>query len=139
MKPLRIFSIIAALLLFTALVITGCSSTPPKPMEDARVKELAPIAEKLVMDIVNIDDAAVYAAFDDAMKKAMPVDKIIELWPQLSAQGGELKSIEGSEGTIIKDYENIIVTVLMEKKTLKARVVFTSDNKVTGLWFNFAN
>lgn len=136
MKMNRLVSIMTVSLVAAVLFFSGCSSA--KPMDEARTQELAPIAEKLVSDLVNKEDAAVYATFDDAMKKAMPVDKVKEIWPQITAQGGAFKSIEGSEGYLIKKYENIIVTVLLEKKTMTTRVVFTGDNKVTGLWLNFA-
>ena len=136
MRSLRIFSVVAALLLFAALI--GCTPSI-EPLSDERAAELTPIAEKLVSDFATGDTAAVYAVFDDTMKKAMPEDKIADGWTQLSAQSGAFTGIKSSSSYIYKGYETVEVVANCEKKNIIVRIVFSKDGTVSGLWSNYAS
>lgn len=73
--------------------------------------------------------------FDEAVRKALPPDKVKELWQGLHKKLGPLKH-QGTPKTETKGkYDFVILVCQFDKLTLDARFTFTGDGKIAGLGF----
>jgi len=81
----------------------------------------------------DFDDAS--KDFDDAMKKALPADKLGDIWKGIVKQVGPLKKQGASTAEKAQKYDIVWVACEFEKATLFTRVVFDGEGRVTGLSF----
>jgi uncharacterized protein len=91
-------------------------------------------AEALVAALAKGDFAAAGKDFDDAMKKALPEDKLKATWAALQKQAGPFKKQSGVRAEAGGKYQFVFVTCRFEKADLDVKVVFDGD-KVSGLFF----
>lgn len=74
-------------------------------------------------------------SFDATMKAALPSSKLAQVWAQLEQAGGEFKGIHGPARTERQGNMTVIfVPGEWERNQLDFKIVFDSDNKVSGLW-----
>jgi pimeloyl-ACP methyl ester carboxylesterase/nicotinamidase-related amidase len=103
----------------------------PKGLEDK--------AREFVEQLVARDFDKAVADFDATMQKVMPAKTLGETWKAIEAQAGKFQKSRGirTESTKVKDAEvkTVFVTCEFEKASLDVKVVYTSDGKVTGLFF----
>jgi uncharacterized protein len=101
-----------------------------------------PMATNLEVRAVAFVDALIKGDFDaaskeftDAMKKALPNDKLESLAKTLQGQVGKFKK----QGKVRREqqppYEFVFVTCEFEKTTLEAKVVFDKEGRIAGLNF----
>jgi dienelactone hydrolase len=101
----------------------------------AEPTELEGKAKALVEALAKEDFGAAGKDFDDKMKKALPPEKLREIWNGLLDSFGALKK-QGTpqSGKILKD-NAVWIECQYGKATLYARVLFSADGKVSGLMF----
>jgi dienelactone hydrolase len=92
-------------------------------------------ARALVTALGKEDFAAAAKDFDDAMTKAVPPDKLGDIWKGLVKQVGPLKKQGKTTAEKVQKYDVIWVACEFEKATLYTRVVFDAEGRVTGLSF----
>jgi dienelactone hydrolase len=73
--------------------------------------------------------------FDEAMKKALPPDKLEVTWKRLGGQLGAFKKPGPARVTKTGKYDVVVIPCEFEKVTLDARVAFSADKRVSGLGF----
>ena len=83
------------------------------------------------------DFAAATKDFDEAMLKAMPQDKLADLWKILNKEAGPFQKLDKARLEKKGDLEAAVVTCIFANVNLDARVVF-KDKKITGLFFALA-
>src|SRR3972149_9855409 len=93
------------------------------------------LAKDLVDSLARADYDDVVRNFDDTMKKALPVDKLKEVWNSLIIQGGAFVEQRGARMEKIMGYDVVFVTCGFEKLVLDAKVVFNDKQQVAGLFF----
>jgi hypothetical protein len=91
-------------------------------------------AKALVAALAKEDFAAAGKDFDDAMKKALPEDKLGEVWKGLIRQAGAFKKPGAVQKEKVQGYDVVWVACEFEKATLYTRIVF-KDGRVGGLQF----
>jgi hypothetical protein len=69
------------------------------------------------------------------MKKALPADKLQEVWDGLVKQHGPLERTTETRTEKIQQYRAVYVSCQFQRGLLDAKVVFDSDNKISGLFF----
>jgi len=74
------------------------------------------------------------AMLDATMKRAMPAQKIEEVWKGLLAQAGPYKTQLRTRRESIQGYEIVFVTCQFVKGSLDVKVVFDKKGLVSGLW-----
>ncbi|QDT98940.1 alpha/beta fold hydrolase [Gimesia aquarii] len=75
------------------------------------------------------------ARFDKVMSKALPADKLKTIWGGIVRQYGPLQRSSETRVEIVNQYHLVFVTCEFERGKLDAKVVFSADNKITGLFF----
>ena len=73
--------------------------------------------------------------FDPIMKSALPADKLKEVWDGLTKQYGPFQRATENRTEKVQQYEVVFVTCEFQQRKLDTKVVFTSENKITGLFF----
>jgi dienelactone hydrolase len=74
--------------------------------------------------------------FDDAVRKALPTEKVKDLWlTTLPKQVGELKKRGDPRIEKVGKYDVVVVPCTFEKMALDARFSFNSEDKIAGLRF----
>jgi hypothetical protein len=73
--------------------------------------------------------------FDQTMKQALPAEKLKELWDGLTKENGPLQRAAETRMEKIQKYDVVYVTCEFQRGKLDAKVVFSSDNKIAGLFF----
>lgn len=92
-------------------------------------------AEDLVNLLASGDYRKAVENFDDTMKKALPADKLKEVWDSLIVQAGAFVEQLGVRREKIQQYDVIFVSCKFERTVLDAKVVFNSEKQVAGLFF----
>lgn len=81
------------------------------------------------------DFAGAMAPFDEAMQKALPVEKLKEAWEGLTKRAGPFKSIVGTRTEKRGQFETVFVTCEFEKSKVDIRLVFSAEHKIGGMRF----
>ena len=127
---------LAFLLLFT----TGCQSKPPAvgqeqvPLTPERVEELYALSQQFTEYLNTNNINAAMEMMDETVSDAMD-GKMESTWKQLcDSMGGFIKT--GSYvGSSSQGYDAIEMTLSFNKGNMIQRIVFDSDNLISGLWF----
>ncbi len=108
----------------------AAAQEPPAPPPD-----FPKLARTFVIELATgqFDKAA--AQFDATMFQALPESKLAEVWSGLLAQFGALKGITGVRMETAQKLRIALVTCQFEKAALEAKISFTADAKIAGLFF----
>lgn len=93
------------------------------------------MAKDLVDLLVKGNYEAVVENFDDTMKKALPADKLKQVWDSLIVQAGPFVEQTAVRKEKILQYDVVFVTCKFEKAVLDAKVVFNNKRQISGLFF----
>ena len=100
--------------------------------------DLIPLAKTFVEQMNKGDFKAATEPFDDAMRQAMPSDKLRETWQALLGQVGAFKQQTGTHTAKAPGYDIVFVTCQFTLASIDVRVVFDSHKKIGGLFFQNA-
>jgi len=75
------------------------------------------------------------SAFDSAVRKALPPQKLQGAWNSLVSQSGQFKRQVGVRGEKEGGREARYVTCEFEKATIDVKVIFNQSGQIAGLWF----
>ncbi len=105
----------------------------------ATAADRTPQAKQVVTMLAKRDFKGVVKGFDDTMAKALPAEKLAQVWDQLNAQAGPFKKQLGSRTDKVtqqgQQYAVVFVTCQFEKGNLDTQVVYNTAGKVSGLFF----
>ncbi len=73
--------------------------------------------------------------FDQTMRQVLPAEKLKPIWDRLTMEYGPLQRADETRAEEIQKFDVVYVTCEFERGRLDAKIVFTSDNKITGLFF----
>lgn len=93
------------------------------------------LAKDLVISLSSGDYEKAVENFDGTMKKALPAEKLQEVWNSIIAQSGPFVEQLGTRKEKILLYDVIFVTCKFEKAVLDAKVVFDRKQQIAGLFF----
>jgi uncharacterized protein len=114
----------------------------PAVVLSARAAEPADLevrARAFLSAIADDDLAAATKDFDETLKKALPGEKLRDIWKDLVAKGGAFKRLGGARTGKVDEYDIVTVTCEFEKTAYDARVVFNADRQIGGLFFRPAS
>ncbi len=118
------------------LTILGCVFlTNARGVSQTENKEPEVMAKEFVELLVKGQFSKAVEGFDAAMKKSLPTDKLAQTWRTTTGQAGIFKQQLGTRREKFLGSEIVFVTCEFEKGPMDVKVVYDSDNKVTGLWF----
>jgi len=109
--------------------------------DDAKQKQISKgdkletMAKDFVDLLVKRDYAKAVTNFDGTMTKALPADKLQEVWNTIIAQTGAFVEQLGVRKEKTLQYDVVFVTCKFEKATLDAKVVFDRKKQISGLFF----
>jgi dienelactone hydrolase len=109
------------------------------PVRAAEPADLEARARAFLAAVAKDDLTAATKDFDEAMKKALPEEKLRTLWKDLVAKGGAFKKLGGARSGKANKYDIVTVRCEFEKAAYDARVVFDADKQITGLFFRPAS
>jgi dienelactone hydrolase len=118
-----------------ALVIHSAIPCLAGAFEDDRESKLKASVAAFLAALAKEDYEAAGKDFDDAVKKALPTEKVKELWQTLPKQIGVLKKQGEPRLEKVGKYDVVIVPCTFEKMPLDARFSFDADGKIAGLAF----
>lgn len=104
--------------------------TPPVDLESA--------AKEFVRLLAQEDYDRATAAFDETMKRVMPPARVEEVWKGIVKSVGAFQSQHRTRTEKVAKYEIVYVTCKFEKVALDVKVVFDSERKIAGLFFQHA-
>ncbi len=116
---------------FLCLTLILASASCSKKTES----EVEVLAGEFVAKLAAGDFAGAVGYYDTKMKEVLPEDKLKETWQAVLAQVGSYKSVTEKKTQKIQGYDAVFVTTQFEKAKINIRVVFDSDKKVAGLFF----
>jgi uncharacterized protein len=121
-----------ALFFLAILCISPVISVAQQP---ATSDELTVLAKQFVDFLAKEDFASATKNFDATMAKALPEEKMRELWKTLNGQVGAYKKQLATRTEKIGKYDAVFVTCEFERMSLDAKIVFDSQQRITGLFF----
>ncbi len=98
--------------------------------------DLKRIALEFVGQISRGDYASATTKFDDAMKKALPPEKLQALIQQLTTQAGTIINLDGVSTSEIMGHKVVVVTVQFAKGKTDILIPFNDRGLISGLSFN---
>ncbi len=123
-----------ARILVTALLF-GLLLFPSQILGDAFPEELIAQAKEFVDLMVKGEFAKAVENFDSIMSKAMPKEKLKEVWQTVIKQAGPFKKQTGTRTETLPKFEIVYVACEFEKTNLDIKVVFNREKQISGLWF----
>jgi len=117
----------ASLLMLLLAIPAADPNEKPSPFEE-RAKEFV-----TALDKGRFSDAS--KDFSDAMKMALPGDKLAEIWKQIIKQVGPLEKQLSARSEKSDPFDIVYVRCKFEKMTLDVKVVYDKQQKLTGLNF----
>ncbi len=135
--------VVIALVATLLTPLSGCgrsadSSASPTPTATPSATvdaELDRIATDFISTMVDEDFAAAVTYFDDTMLKALPAADLKTAWAQVIDQAGGYRSELSRTQEESDGYDVVIATTQFEKAALNIRMVFDSDQRMAGLFF----
>jgi fermentation-respiration switch protein FrsA (DUF1100 family) len=118
-----------------ALICFGAIPCWSSAFEDDRESKLKASVAAFFAALAKEDFEAAGKDFDDAVKKALPTDKVKDLWQTLPKKVGVLKKQGPPHLEKAGKYDVVIVPCTFEKMPLDARFSFNADGKIAGLGF----
>lgn|GEM_PF-2543110 len=97
--------------------------------------DLEALARNLAEKLKQGDFEAVHKSFNEVMAKALPVDRIKEVWAQVTSQVGDFKRITKTRLTEEAGYKVVYVTCEFAQTSLDLKLAFDKEGKVAGLFF----
>ena len=129
--------ILVFLLLFImTLTAASCGKQPAEVPLDG---EISALASEFVAMLAVEDFVGAVSYFDSKMKQALPEAKLKKTWQDLQQQVGQFKGEVGQRTDQADGYDIIFVTTQFENALLDIRVVFGSNKRIAGLFFQPAN
>jgi len=119
-------AMLAATLAFS--IVGAQEPAPPGP-------DFSKLARTIVLELATGQFGAAEAQFDAAMSQALPEAKLAQTWGSLVAQFGALKAIHDVRVVPQQKFWVAYVNCQFEKAALDAKIVFTIDAKISGLFF----
>lgn len=110
--------------------VTGCKSADDI---ESNTKSNIDNAKRFVIDLSKGDFTSAESQFDMEVAKALPVDKLSEMWQSIEKQVGAFKQQTGVRTEKLSGYEVIFVISKFEKAELDIRVVYDKSGKIAGL------
>ena len=92
-------------------------------------------ARELLSALAKQDVVAATKDFDEAMKKALPGDKLLDTWKDLISKSGAFKKLGAIHLGKTGKYDVVTVRCEFEKGAQDARIVFDGEKQITGLFF----
>jgi hypothetical protein len=108
---------------------------PTPILGDSLPEELIAQAKEFVDLMVQGEFSKAVENFDSVMSKAMPEEKLKEVWQTVIKQAGPFKKQTGTRTETLPKFDIIYVTCQFEKGNLDIKVVFNREKQITGLWF----
>ena len=97
-------------------------------------------AEQFVLAIVSGEYAVAAAGFDATMSRAVGgIEGLRKTWEDITEIAGDFICIVDSDIVDDGEYDIRLVTSMHEKLGIVSQIVFTNDNAVVGLYFNFTD
>jgi len=118
----------------TALLF-GLLLFPCQILGDPFPEELIARAKEFVDLMVKEEFSRAVENFDSVMSKAMPEEKLKEVWQTVIKQAGPFKKQTGTRTEAVPKFDIVYVTCQFEKTDLDIKVVFNREKQITGLWF----
>lgn len=98
-----------------------------------------PTLEERAWEFVNQLDQGTFEKavqrFDTVMTKALPPDKLQAIWKGLISQYGRFQRMADTRTEALNKYQIVFVTCQFERVKLDAKVVFTAQHEIAGLFF----
>jgi uncharacterized protein len=113
----------------------ACIALAADPSAEDKFKDHKVMAQALADALVKEDFEAACKDFDDAMKKALPPDKLEDNWKMIVGQLGPYQKMSSPRAETSGKYDVVYSTFQFEKSKLDLKVVFNADKQVTGLFF----
>jgi fermentation-respiration switch protein FrsA (DUF1100 family) len=118
-----------------AVVLFGSLLFPTQILGDPFPEELIAQAKEFVDLMVKREFSRAVENFDSVMSKAMPEEKLKEVWRTVIKRAGPFKKQKGTRTETLPKFDIVYVTCQFEKGNLDVKVVFNREKQITGLWF----
>jgi hypothetical protein len=129
-KASRCLAALAAIAIVAGIAARGAADT-----ETTLEERLKSRARSLLERLDEGQYEAAVEPFDDAMRKAMPADKLKATYESLGASLGKRLGVDEARVAEGGGYTGVIWRVRFERASIDARVVFDKEGKVAGLFF----
>ena len=120
------------------LLLIAPAEAPARAAEQTEASKPADrtaVARQFVESLRKKEYAGAAGRFDAVMRKAMPPEKLQEVWEGILGGTGPFQETTGVRTEKAGKFTIVLVTCRFEKAALDVKVVFGEGNDITGLWF----
>ncbi|MCA9005468.1 MAG: alpha/beta fold hydrolase [Planctomycetaceae bacterium] len=116
------------MLLVAAVTLEARSDEKAESTPDDRAREF-------VNQLAQKEYGQAVARFDSKLSQHLPADKLKDLWEGLLVQWGELQKIQRTRQQAVQKFQVVLVTCRFQRGQLDVKVVFSENQKISGLFF----
>ena len=124
-----------ALALIVLLGAATLTNAQQDSMTAAEARELASFGKDFVEVLDRRDFAKAEPLFDTAVKKALPEAKLKKTWDDLLKESGPFGKVTGYRVERFLSKRIVLVRCEFQNGPLDAKIVYSAQKKITGLWF----
>ena len=117
------------------VLLAGSLLFPFQIQGDSFPGELIAQAKEFVDLLAKQEFAKAVENFDSVMTRAMPKEKLKEVWQAVIQQAGQFQKQKGTRTETLPKFDIVYVICEFEKGALDVKVVFNREKQITGLWF----
>lgn len=135
---------IAMILIISISTLTSCQSgDAPSAPSDLPVSapkadiDYTDVAKDFVEKLIKLDFDNCIKEFSAELVKALPKDKLSEVWSTTIKDCGAFSKIEKTELQKSEGLEAVTVFVAFEKKGVTTVLSYDENGKLAGIWFNY--
>jgi dienelactone hydrolase len=109
---------------------------PPRALAQARAgdSDMVKIAEEFAGDVSDGRYEEAVKRFDEAMAKALPAEKLKEVWESVQTSAGSFESLGKSTTTQSKGLTTVIIPAVFKKTTLSLSISVDAEGRIAGFW-----
>lgn len=96
-------------------------------------------AEAILKNLQDGKFAEIVAQFDPVMAKAIPEERLRNVWQSLTEQFGAVKSIDERRSGELKGYRAVELILTFEREQVVQRMVLDGEGRIAGLAYQPAS
>ncbi len=121
------------------IVLLGALMLAAPALRAQQMTDVNALARSFVAALAQENYTAAYGQFNGGMQAAMPVESLQRTWAALTNQSGALQRVLQTHQESVtengQDFIIVYVTSQFAQQAIDIKVVFDTQQKISGLWF----
>lgn len=137
MKGLAVFAVrLVSIARIGVLACCLAAPVPPRALAQSKASDsdVVKIAEEFAGHVSNGRYEEAVKNFDETMIKALPVEKLKQIWESVQTSAGSFESLGKPTATQSKGPTNVVIPAVFKTTTLNLSISVDAEGRISGFW-----